>query len=446
MIFRVKRFAVLISVGVLWAGPAPALTLEQALVAASSTDSRFQASKQQFLATQKSAEIAKAALLPQVSYNRLQGKTEFDRQFNNGVSVRDEVSSLNEQLVAVQPVLDMRAYRRYEEGKERTASAETQLQQARQDLILRVAKGYLDAVGRLQERKRAVQVYDFHTRQADLAKQTFEIGEISELDALSARAEQSAAYSRLLEAEQQLAFSLSNLQTLTGREIQALQGLPENFTAISPLQTSVDELSKRALLDNPSIHAAQHQVEIAKSQLEQNEANHYPVLDVVLSTGKVESDTVGSVNTSSDVSSASVRLNVPLFSGFRTVAEVDQSTAELRKAEHDLDFARKQVTDQLRRLYKQCVQSAQLIASYQTQVESFEAALKAAQNGYRAGLNVYLDVMRAKRDLMSANHDLQRIQLQAVQSHLDLRALTGQLTDQDLVRLSKRLSQVERVD
>src|SRR5690606_20146102 len=175
--------------GLLFALPASSLTLLQAVQQALCSDPVFAAARSSYTASMEQLPQARSNLLPWVTASGSATYNDTRTRFTNELPRRKTYGDTYQyQLVLTQPLFDWTSWQTYEAARLGVTLAEIRLQQAYQELLLRVAQAYFDVLAAqdtltaLEAQQRAI------TEQLAAARQNFELGTATTTDTYQAQA------------------------------------------------------------------------------------------------------------------------------------------------------------------------------------------------------------------------------------------------------------------
>ena len=131
---------------------------------------------------------------------------------------------------------------------------------------------------------------------------------------------------------------------------------------------------------------------------------------------------------------------MPLFAGFSVQNRVKETLSLERKAESDLDNARRSVAQATRAAFYG-VQSGQgQITALEAAEASSQSALDANRLGYEVGVRINIDVLNAQSQLYQTKRDLALARYNLILGQLKLRQAAGTLNSDDLRAVNALLS------
>ena len=321
--------------------------------------------------------------------------------------------------------------------------AQSQLAQADQDLIVRVAQAYFnvlaaaDALNSVQGNSKAI------GEQLASARRNFEVGNATITDTREAEARADLARSKQIAAENDLLVAKVTLDQLVGRNgvVPHPLVLPAVLPPVVPSQVS--DWVTLAESDSQALKQARLGLEVAELQTSKARAGHLPTLVANANYGRSRAhesiDGFGSFTGNSRNSGVSVTLNVPIFSGFLIQNQVNEAAALERKARTDADGIHNNVVLVTRTAFVGAQTQAAQVKALEAAVASSKLALDATQLGYKVGVKVNLDVLNAQSQLYQTQTDAAGARYQYLVSQLKLRQAAGNLTTNDLLPIDALL-------
>ena len=323
--------------------------------------------------------------------------------------------------------------------------AQSQLAQADQDLIVRVAQAYFnvlsaaDALTSVQGNTKAI------AEQLASAKRNFEVGNATITDTREAEARADLAHSKELAAQNDLLVAKVALDQLVGRNgvMPHPLVLPAVLPPVVPSQAS--DWVTLAESDSPQLKQARLNLEVAELETSRRKAGNLPTLvagasysrnrqrDSFSPGGGTFAGTGGSTN-------IGLTLTVPLFTGFLIQNQVREGVALEDKARTDADGAHNQVVLGTRTAFLNAQSQAAQVKALEASEASSKLALDATVLGYKVGVKVNLDVLNAQSQLYQTQTDAAGARYNYLMSQLKLRQAAGNLTNNDLLPIDALLA------
>lgn len=318
----------------------------------------------------------------------------------------------------------------------RRAAAEYAL--AQQELIVRVAELYLQALAAQDQLTFAEAEQTAVEKHFELASGRHEMGLIPVTDLHDAKARMATVQAQTIEAQNLLDDALQALREVTGESIDSLKLLQADVPLLSPEPADLESWMKGSVEQNPAIAMQRHAVEVASQEVARQRSGHYPTLDLIGRYNSQETEgTLFGGGSEVDTTDILLQLNVPIYQGGFVASRV-------REAKHQLSAARQELTKQLRAVERQTrgaflgVKSAlRRVEALQQSVVSNQLALDAKQEGFLSGLYTSLNVLDAERDLSLISIDYAQARYNYILNSLKLKQSVGSLASQDLLDLDQ---------
>lgn len=332
-----------------------------------------------------------------------------------------------------------------DQAQKREEAARSQLAQADQDLIVRVAQAYFnvlaaaDALTSVQGNSKAI------AEQLASAKRNFEVGNATITDTREAEARADLARSQQIAADNDLLVAKLTLDQLVGRS--GVNPHPLLLPAVLPpvMPSQVGDWVALAESDSQTLLQARLALEVAELETSRARAGHLPTLVANASYGRNrvhESVNVpdGNLTGNGRSSGVSLTLTVPIFSGFLIQNQVNEAAALERKARTDAEGARTSVGLATRTAFVGAQTQAAQVKALEAAEASSKLALDSTLLGYKVGVKVNLDVLNAQSQLYGTQRDAAGARYQYLVAQLKLRQAAGNLTNNDLLPIDALLA------
>ncbi|WP_339877853.1 outer membrane channel protein TolC [Pseudidiomarina gelatinasegens] len=423
--------------------------LAQVFQLALQNDPTLQQVDAQRSAAQKGIDITKSAFWPQVNlsagYSRSESESAaYDSVAQSFIVVDSENRGWNAGLNLSQTVFDMNVWDRAELSEKQAYQAEVNYLSVRQQLMIRVVNAYFTVLERQDDLEFATAEKKAIERQLEQTKQRFSVGLTAITDVHEAQAQYDTSVAAEIQAKNAVEIAQESLREITGRYHQDLAQLnTETFSPESPEPADAMQWVKIAEDKNLQLLVQRVSVEIAEQQIDLARNGHLPT--VSLNGSYSTRDTTTTVRGNEidfprmDSNSIGLSLNVPIFTGFRTSAEVDQARENYVASSQELEGVRRGVERQVRNAFYDMVASQATIRAFEQAVVSAESALKATQTGFEVGTRTIVDVLNSTRNLYNARRNLSSARYGYIRQSLTLKQASGQISEQDLVAINASL-------
>jgi outer membrane protein len=145
---------------------------------------------------------------------------------------------------------------------------------------------------------------------------------------------------------------------------------------------------------------------------------------------------VGSDTTNKTVG---IQLNLPLFQGGLINSQWREAKANQERARQELENTRRTISLQVRQAYLGVVNGIAQVKALRQALISSESVLAASKLGQEVGVRTNLDVLNAQEQLHLTQRDLFQAQYGYLISQLQLEAMVGTLSADDLARVNQSL-------
>ena len=142
---------------------------------------------------------------------------------------------------------------------------------------------------------------------------------------------------------------------------------------------------------------------------------------------------------STDSRRIGLSLEIPVFTGGRISAQVDQAAAIADQRDAEREAALRSVLRTARNGFQSIRTSRARVAALEKAVRSNETALAAAEAGVEVGTRTTVDVLDAQQTLFGARSDLSRARYDYMLAVLELERAAGSLGPDDLLRINELL-------
>tara|TARA_R110002072_G_scaffold87977_4_gene198165 strand:+ start:4580 stop:5989 length:1410 start_codon:yes stop_codon:yes gene_type:complete len=419
-------------------------------------DAQIKAEEATYLARRETENLARSALLPQVStaYSYQKSDNDVDALSPTGgvpveTSTNRNTDTDGYTISLSQTLFDLSAWFSFQSGKEVTREAEATFAANQQNLIVRVVEAYL-LVLRAQDNLAASQAQErAFERQLEQTQQRFEVGLIAITDVYEAQAARDLSQVNRIVDENNVSVALERLSVLTGQPQSNLNVLVDDFKILPP-----DPIERAAWVDfslanNFELQAARYRQEAARQTAKAFKMEHAPVVtggyeysnfDV---SGNVDASPPNPFITPPDSNSEDnvwqVQVSVPLFSGGAISANRRKSAQEYNASREQLINLSRNIVTNTRSLHMTVLSDVSRIAARKQSIISSRSSLDATQAGYEVGTRNVVDVLNAQNTLFQAERDYANSRYDYVLNLMRLKEQAGLLSPEDVIRLDSFL-------
>jgi len=283
--------------------------------------------------------------------------------------------------------------------REKTA-ADFALEQARQDLILRVVQAYFGAVVARDDLKAAQDALKTAQSNRERIASLEHAGQVVTSDLLSAQVFEAQARDREIRAANAAEVAQLNLSRELGVEPAAVGEPAARLEEPAAITGNVGEWEQQALAARPLLRAMEMQTDAAKKNAKAAKAAFGPKIDLY---GEFERDaeTLGGGPSGTNWT-AGARLDWNVFAGGADRYHAAEAAADKRKAEDHLEWVRSGVRLELRRAYLDAGAAAARTAAAKQSAAQAQESLRIIENRYQAGLVTITELLRAQEAVVEA--------------------------------------------
>jgi outer membrane protein len=317
--------------------------------------------------------------------------------------------------------------------------AEVQLIAESQQLILRVAQAYFDALLAsdvliaLKAQQLAV------AKGLESAQARYKEGDAAIIDTHETQARYDMLTSQVMEAESNVQLTRAILADLSGNQDEVLAQVRHQVDFKPYMSGDLQGWLTKAQTNHPQVHMQQLQQQIAQVESEKFQSKYSPMVNLVAQAGGQRLQ--GLAGSDADLTnrqlSLGVQLTIPLYSSGMRDAKYQEALALEDKSRSQTDSARHRAAQDARSAWM-------AVSAGQGQVKALEQALHSAQvklDSTRLGRDVgdrtTLDVLNSEQDLHNTQLALSRGKYLVLQALLNLSAAAGELDEARLQEINR---------
>jgi len=421
-------------------------SLQDIYESALQNDPVLRAARATFNADREIKNIARGALLPQLSAsgNYTEQKVDAAGMSSNLGRIVDR-RDIQYDLSLSQAIFDMPSWYNFKSGRALSLSAKAQFSAEQQSLIIRVSEAYfnvLRAYDNKETRKaeeRAIQ------RQLEQTRERFEVGLLPITDVHEAQAVFDDAAVNSLEARGALNIAFEGLEVLTGERHELLAGLTEKFMATNPEPLSNQEWVEFAIGNNLQLKVAELGKDAAYNRAKAAVAARMPKVSGRISYFDSDSTSYNSplgaqydtpIESQQDGNSLVVSVTMPIWMGGSLSAGSRQAKQRSIASAEGYSAARRQTIQAARSLHQLVLTNTARVKARKQSITSADSARQATQAGYEVGTRNIVDVLVAQRTVFQARRNYANARYDYILSMMRLKEVAGQLSPDDVYQLN----------
>lgn len=385
----------------------------------------------------ESRQQSQAQLLPTLVFNAQ--ISDYSQDVISGTALLFARKSQGYSLTLTQPIYHRENFVRLDQADAEIAQAKATFAAAEQELIIRTAQLYFDALAAKDNLDFSRAEKNALERQLEQTRQRFDVGLIAITDVHEARAAYDLVAAQDIEAENLLNSQFEALHELTNHDYKNLAVLGDTLELVSPDPADINSWSQQALNNNLALLAQHLATQIAQDNIKISRAGHFPQLD--LNANHTYADSSGGNFGARETrdNTVSLQLTVPLYQGGAVQSQTRLATAQYDQAVETLEQQKRSTIRQARDGYRGVLAATKRVNALLQAVISAQSALKASQAGLEVGTRTTVDVLEARRNLYRAQRNLARARYDYILFSLQLKQVSGQLQLSDLEHVNRWL-------
>jgi outer membrane protein len=404
-------------------------TLQEALVAAYSTNPTLLAARAALRAVDEGVPQALAGWRPTISVTGQFGAQNgaFATASSGGHFTQDTKPQYTTAATITQPLYrGGRTEATTHAAENRVLSQRGRLIATEQLVFTNVVTDYVNVIQTEQLLQLDINNEQVLTRQLQATNDRFRVGEITRTDVAQAEAALAGARSTRQTAE-------GNVQTARAAFQRDVGFLPNQLVVPQPLALPVKsaaEASRIAAANNPTLIYTMFDAAASKDAVDQAFSALMPTVSAVgqATTSKNSSLT----ETTTKGVAALVSVTVPIYQGGAEYSAVRQARQTEQQSRKTVDDTRRQVIQAALSSWEQLVANRAAIDSQRAAVRANEIALEGTQREAIVGSRTTLDVLNAEQTLLQSRSTLVQNLATLVNSSYGVAAAIGRLTARDL--------------
>ena len=410
-------------------------------------DPAFKAAYSTFMSTAEAVPQARAALLPQLTLSGGVGGNAFstDVPGPDGLNGTQSYLSSIMKVSASQTIFNFKTWAKVQQAKASVKAAHASFNDAAQDLMLRTAKAYFEALlakdtlSYVEAKKRA------NKRQLEQAQERFNVG----LDAITSVYEAKAAYDQsvaeVISAQNNQINQSENLRKLTNYVYSDLAPLRNSqIPLIKPEPNNVDEWVATGLKQNYNLFAAKYKLQAARENIKTQSSGTWPTLAIEGSSYQIRNSGGGASNffvpTNQVVSGVALAMNFPVFQGGLVQSQTRQAQYDFQTYSEKMEQAYRTVVVNSRIAFNTITDGISKVKADRQAIVSRQNSLDSTDAQYQAGTRTMVDVVTAQQRLFEAQQQLASDQYNLINALLNLKYLAGTLSVSDLEEINAWLA------
>jgi outer membrane protein TolC len=311
-------------------------------------------------------------------------------------------------------LLNLSAWSRKKEQDQFHSSAIHSESESRNNAVFNVKQQYFELIKAHRLAYVARESEKLSRDEETRADALFQVGSVAKGDVLKARARRATTQLTRIQAENQVEIQRQKLKQVIGVELKTpldVDPSVQNYQIVLPDSAAV---IAQALHSRPALSSAKAAEDAAHTSLFGAKATRLPVVtgsvDVARQRTTQDFDLIGDGNISRDSYSTnwsgSVRLSLPIFTGFQTEGNIRSAKGALLESESSRRQLELDVSVEVQQAWLLLKEGIERVSVAQEGVASAEEDYKFSKGRYELGAGTYLDLLTAEVKLQNQRQAL----------------------------------------
>ena len=412
----------------LFASPAAAENLTDALVAAYQSNPDLMGARAAQRATDEQVPQALSGWLPTVTAQGSYGTSRSRAKVTSGApTVKTNTNPLTGAVTLNQNIFaGGRTVSATNVAEYSVAAGQNSLTSTEQTTLLSAVTAYMDVIKNQNVVELNKNNVDVLKRQLEATRDRFRVGELTRTDVAQSEARLSGARTSLTQAEALLTASRSAYAKVIGHA-------PENLEKPTPSENvpqTEEDARDLAAQNNPELQAARNAEKARRSAISLAKGALLPSVDLQAQYQYGREASSG-VHIADETSVVGV-LTIPLYQGGAEYSRVREAKELHSQSMMQISAAERAVDESVRNAWEAVRSARASIISSEEQVNANKIALEGVKQEEEVGSQTTLDVLNAEQELLNARVTLVTAQRNLAVADYGLLAATGQLTAKQL--------------
>ena len=337
-------------------------------------------------------------------------------------------------ITATQPIYDLEKLAQTRQLKLAALAGNLSGQQSQQKLILLVADRYFSVLTSQENLRLAQKLENSIQKTHAEVLRRLRVGDATQTDAQETLERLNEIKAKIINAQVDLKSKELALQDLLGKS-DFLKKIRPNLKSNNSDLKNINAYIEQMKSNNLQLKIMAVMKDIAKQEADKYLAQSSIRLNAIAQASKDNlngSGDFGSASNNSTNTLLGIQLNVPLFTGGYRSAKLAESLQLIEKSQADLDQISLQIEQNIRSIWFTLNASKERFNILENTLKISQARLASTIKQHELGARTTLEVLAAQIDAVNAEQMLYTEKVQYILNHLNLNALTGNLSEQDL--------------
>lgn len=299
-----------------------------------------------------------------------------------------------------QTIADFTSLNNYRAAREVAHAGELSAKDAQDLVVLAVAGGYLQVIAANARLESAGAQLETANALYQQTIQQLHFGKATQIDVNRSHVEVLLDQQRLTTLQDNLAKQKIDLARLVGLPPNADYALSSDIPYSPAPPLSLDDAIKQALDQRSDLKAAEAQVRAAQNGLTAAHDERLPSASASADYGEI-----GNPSNLQRTYTVSGTLNVPIWNGGRTAADIQQAEAAMAQRRAELEDTKSEIESEVREAYLDLQAAASQVEVAQQNIDLMGQTLGETRQRFQAGVSENVDVVQSQESLAGANLD-----------------------------------------
>lgn len=344
-------------------------------------------------------------------------------------------------LSIIQPIYDLQRLAETKQLKQSAVIGNLTLDVAQHNLMLLVADRYFSVL-LANEHLFLMNSYStaLHKTYEEIKKR-FQLGDATKIDLQEAAESIENIKVKLIEAKSDLIVKKLALADLLGtaEDIKKLKKffIPTNI--VNKNLTSLEQCIIKMTAQNLQLKILKALQEVARQEVAKYHALGSIKLNAVAQVSHVKNK--GRYNASNNMKDyvLGIELSAPIFTGFYRTAKENETLQLLEKSKEEYNKAALEIEHNIRNCWFALSFATQKIKALENNLSTSKKKLLLTIKGHAVGSRNTLEILRANSDTIEIENTLFKEKIACLLNYLNMKAMTGELTEQDLLLVNQYL-------
>ena len=299
-----------------------------------------------------------------------------------------------------QTIADFTTLNNYRAAREVSRAGELSAQDAQDLVVLAVGGAYLQVIAAKARLASARAQLETASVLYERTVKQLKFGRAAQIDVNRSRVEVLLNQQRVITLQDDLAKQKINLARMTGLPPNADYDLSSDVPYAPAPRLTLEEAIQQALAQRSDLKAAEAQVRAAESALAAARAERLPSASASADYGDI-----GPPSELRRTYTVSATINVPVWNGGRTAADIQQAEAALAQRRAELSDTRSQIESEVRSAFLDLEATANQIEVARQNIALMGKTLQQTRQRFEAGVSENADVVQSQESVSGADLD-----------------------------------------